>query len=107
MARYILHKEMIAFQWDGDNYESILNKFGSEWILGVTSYSANHGFDYTGYNKGKNYLRVKLPDDENRVRLIPLGSYVCQYKGSPEVFEMKQREFKNMGFVKDYEYEEN
>ena len=30
MAHYILHKELDAIQWDGDNYDSIEKLFGKE-----------------------------------------------------------------------------
>ena len=106
MAHFVLHKEMDAFQWDGDNYDSILKAFGPDWILGTISYAEAEGFDGSGYNRGKYYLRLKLAEDPHHTRLVPLGQWVCKRKGEEEVFEMKDWEFKKEAWVKSYDYKE-
>lgn len=106
MAHYILHKEMDAIQWDGDNFESIQKVFGKDWILGKLPYNYD-GCDYTGRDRGKYYIQLKNVDTPNHNRLIPLGQYVCRYKDSEEVFEMKEHEFQRENWKKDYEYMES
>lgn len=104
MAHYILHKEMDAIQWDGDNYDSIEKLFGTDWILGTTPYDYDHA-DYTGRDKGKNYIRLKLAESPNHTLLVPLGQYIARYVGSDEVFELKEKFFNQENWVKDYKYD--
>lgn len=106
MAHYILHKELDAIQWDGDNYDSIEKLFGKEWILGTLPYNYD-GCDYTGHDRGKNYIRLKNPESPNHNFLVPLGQYIARYKDSPTVFEIKEKDFKRENWIKDYNYDDN
>ncbi len=99
MAHYILHKEIDAIQWDGDNYNSIEKTFGKDWILGVEAdeYDKFHNLHHP-------YIRLKNKDDDNLVTCVHLGHYIAREKGSDKVFEIKRDTFEKGNWVKDYDY---